>query len=354
MYTTFRPGELWLDTNKNPINAHAGGVISVGEKFYWYGENKEKTVPGSDIWHWGVKLYSSDDLYNWTDEGIIMPAEPDDPTSPLHPTKSMMDRPHILFNDLTGKYVCWVKCMQHDGTQKTAVYTADDIKGPYSLIHKDMMPFGMSAGDFDLAVASDKKAYYYFERVHSELICADLTNDYTNVSGYYSTHFPYKYPPFVREAPAYFTHGGYHYLASSGTTGYHPNPSTIARADTFHGPWQDFGNLHPDDTSRTSFNSQISAIFKHPKKKDLYIAIADRWLPHLPEFYGQSFHSGEASRQVEEYFHYRFNPDLETIPKPPDAGRGGNHSRYVWLPICFKGSTPVIKWLDEWRVEDYV
>lgn len=31
----------------------------------------------------------------------------------------------------------------------------------------------MSAGDFDLAVAPDGKAYYYFERVHSETICAD-------------------------------------------------------------------------------------------------------------------------------------------------------------------------------------
>ena len=37
----------------------------------------------------------------------------------------------------------------------------------------------------------------------------------------------------------------------------------------------------PRDTSRTSFRSQISSVFKHPHKKDLYIALADRWLPEL-------------------------------------------------------------------------
>ena len=83
----------------------------------------------------------------------------------------------------------------------------------------------MSAGDFDLVVdPHDGKAYYYFERVHSEMICADLTSDYTDVTGYYSTHFPQPQPPFVREAPAYFSRDRRHYLLTSGTTGYYPNP----------------------------------------------------------------------------------------------------------------------------------
>ena len=58
-----------------------------------------------------------------------------------------------------------------------------------------LKPLGMSAGDFDLAVVKDGKAYYYFERVHSETICADLTEDYTDVTGYYSTHFPHHEGP---------------------------------------------------------------------------------------------------------------------------------------------------------------
>lgn len=101
-----------------------------------------------------------------------------------------MDRPHILYNQRTKKFVCWLKIMNRDKTQTETVLTADHILGPYTKVREGLRPLGMSAGDFDLAVAPDGKAYYYFERVHSETICADLTDDYTDVTGYYSTHFP--------------------------------------------------------------------------------------------------------------------------------------------------------------------
>lgn len=70
---------------------------------------------------------------------------------------------------------------------------------------------GMSARDFDLAVGSDGRAYYYFEKVHTETICADLTETYTGVTG----HFPHSHPPYVREATAHFERNGKHYLLTS-------------------------------------------------------------------------------------------------------------------------------------------
>ena len=39
--------------------------------FRW--ENKEKTLPGSGIWHYGVRMYKSKDLYNWEDVGLVLP-----------------------------------------------------------------------------------------------------------------------------------------------------------------------------------------------------------------------------------------------------------------------------------------
>ena len=137
----------------------------------------------------------------------------------------MMDRPHIIYNRDTKKYVCWLKIMNRDGSQTETVLTADSVLGPYTKVREGLKPLNMSAGDFDLAVAPDGKAYYYFERVHSETICADLTPDYTDVTGYYSTHFPHISPPYVREATAHFMRKGKHYLVTSGTTGYLPNPS---------------------------------------------------------------------------------------------------------------------------------
>ena len=82
-----RPGEEMLDTNGARIQAHGGSILYLDGAFYGYGENKEHTVPGSGIWHWGVRCYMSTDLYTWEDQGLIIPPEPDDPSSPLHPAQ---------------------------------------------------------------------------------------------------------------------------------------------------------------------------------------------------------------------------------------------------------------------------
>lgn len=351
-YDAFYPGQVWLDTEGKRIQAHGGSVMYLDGVYYWYGENKEFTTPDNDIWHWGVRCYTSTDLYNWEDRGVIIPPEPDNPESSLHPS-ACMDRPHIIYNERTKKYVCWLKIMNKDQTQSETVLTADNILGPYTKVRENLRPLGMSAGDFDLAVAEDGKAYYYFERVHSETICADLTDDYTDVTGYYSTHFPHSGPPFVREATAHFKRKGKHYLITSGTTGYLPNPSEAAIADTWHGPYTVLGNSHPDDDTNTSFHSQISSIFKVPGKKDLYIACADRWKPD------------EMDKKYEDYakiFEMIFSPDdppADFVEKHGDDDKVWNLkdntsiADYVWLPIRFEGEMPIIDWKDSWKLEDY-
>lgn len=345
-YDSFHPGQVWLDTEGKRIQAHGGSLMHLDGTFYWYGENKEKTDGKNGIWHWGVRCYSSTDLYNWNDEGIIIPPEPDNPESPLHPS-ACMDRPHILYNEKTKKYVCWLKIMNHDGTQSETVLTADHLLGPYTKVHVGLRPLGMSAGDFDLAKAEDGKGYYFFERVHSETIIADLTEDYTDVTGYYSTHFPHAGPPYVREATAHFRRKGKHYLITSGTTGYLPNPSQAAIADTWHGPYTVLGDPHRGDGSCTSFHSQISCVFKVPQKKDLFIACADRWLPQAMDkqypVYAEMFEKIFLGREEEFDFARMGEPVVENT----------SIADYVWLPIRFEGETPVIQWMDQWRWEDF-
>jgi len=128
-YHSFYPGRVWLDTEGKRIQAHGGSVMYQDGCYYWYGENKEKTTGRDNIWHWGVRCYRSTDLYNWEDLGLIIPPVTDDASSPLHPS-SMMDRPHILYNQRTKQYVCWLKIMNRDGTQSETVLTADCLTGP--------------------------------------------------------------------------------------------------------------------------------------------------------------------------------------------------------------------------------
>ncbi|MEY8326098.1 family 43 glycosylhydrolase [Lachnospiraceae bacterium 54-11] len=351
MYHAFYPGQTWLDTNGKWIQAHGGSVLFVDGTYYWYGENKEKTTGRDSIWTWGVRCYASKDLYNWEDKGLIIPPDLDNPASSLHPT-AMLDRPHILYNKETGQYVCWMKIMHKDGTQRSTVMVADDILGPYEMVREGIRPLGMSAGDFDLAVAPDGKAYYYFERVHSETICADLTPDYTDVTGFYSTHFPRISPPYVREATAHFYRKGKHYLITSGTTGYLPNPSEVAVADTWHGPFMVLGNPHRHDGSDTSFHTQISSVLKVEGKKDLYIACADRWAPDCMDLEYESY---------KKYYELSFHPDREKRREAKalysnrinDLKRNTSVAEYVWLPLKFEGDMVYIDWMDKWRLEDY-
>ena len=303
MYDAFYPGKTWLDTEGKRIQAHGGSVMYIDGTYYWYGENKEKTTGKDEIWHWGVRCYTSKDLYNWEDRGLIIPPEPENPGSSLHPS-SMMDRPHIIYNKRTGKYVCWLKIMNRDGSQTETVMTADNILGPYTKVREGLRPLDMSAGDFDLAVAPDGKAYYYFERVHSETICADLTPDYTDVTVYYSTHFPHTAPPYVREATAHFYRKGKHYLVTSGTTGYLPNPSEIA--------------------------------------------VADRWVPGHMDWKYENY-----KKTFEQMFDPDYHGELNTEDYELDSSVDTSVADYVWLPFRFSGEMGYLDWKEEWRIEDF-
>ena len=354
---SFCPGEVWTDTAGKPIQAHGGSILKVGDTFYWYGENKEFTTGKTDIWTWGVRCYASTDLYNWRDLGLIIAPNQTDKSSPLHPAAGL-DRPHILYNSRTRKFVCWLKILFQGGSSRT-VLTADTITGPYTIVAQGIHPLGMKAGDFDLVIApEDNKAYMYFERMHTEIICADLTDDYTGLTGYYSTHFPHAHSPEVREGPAFFQRGGKHYLMTSGTSGYYPNASEVAVADSFHGPFAVMGDVHPDDRSRSSYNSQISSVFKHPAKRNLYIALADRWQGPLGS---AAFESGETNALIQSAFakvfsfpRIPFTPAEATAFAPvPNLKIDTSKSRYVWLPITFEGDRPVIHWRDEWTIEEF-
>lgn len=342
---SIHPGETWLDTNGRPIQAHGGSVIVVEGVYYWYGENKERTLPGSGIWHWGIRCYRSTDLVDWEDLGLIIPPVEDDPSSQLHPSQ-MADRPHILFNAATGLYVCWIKVMQRDGSQLSTVLRSSQITGPYEIVRTGFQPLGMNAGDFDLAVDPDTgQGYYIFEKVHTELIVAELTEDYTDVNGTYSSHFHRGRPPFVREAPAHFTHEGMHYLITSGTTGYLPNRSEVARSANMHGPWEVLGDPHPTDPTGRSFRSQVSSVLDVAGGPQ--IALADRWLPDWDD----------DAQAVHRVFAAIFNPDCSDEERsaaiaaapPRDDNPDTSKARYVWLPIRWDGELPVIDWLDSWR-----
>lgn len=353
-YTSIRPGKIWLDTDGKPIQAHGFSVFynPADRLYYWYGENKEKTDGKGTIWHWGVRLYTSPDLYNWSDRGLMIPPVQDDLQSPLHPTYCM-DRPHIVYCEKTGKYVAWLKIMAGEIRQFFTVMQADRFEGPYAFVHKIYQPLQMDSGDFCLHVdEATKKAYIWFERPHFQLICATLSDSYTEVSAEYSTHYDGLLPPLTREAPTYFERGGRKYLFTSGTSGYFPNKSSVCVFDKHHGEYTDLGDPCIGDKSGTTFNAQITSVLKLPGTEQ-YIACADRWNPQWwIKPMSKQILSG-IQRHFKDYRPDSSPREVTSLPGKEIRHRENtSRSRYVWLPIEWQGEKPVLRWRDEWRVED--
>lgn len=79
----------------------------------------------------GVGCYSSKDLLNWKFEGIVLPAVKDDPNHDLHPSK-VLERPKVIFNKKTGKFVMWAHVESADYSKACAgVAVADSPVGPF-------------------------------------------------------------------------------------------------------------------------------------------------------------------------------------------------------------------------------
>lgn len=311
----------WLDSDGNRIQAHGGSVKYVDGKYYFFGENKQDSKANSGIWHQGVNCYSSTDLVNWDFENTILKPATDE-GNPLHPSR-IMDRPHIIYNEQNQEFVMWVKLVGSDENprdwkqQFMGIATSKSITGEFTLVDR-LVPLGMSSGDFDLFVDDDGKAYLIFGKVHTEIVVADLTADYKNLTGNYTSHLYFAGPPLAREAPAVFKRQGEYFMITSGTTAYYPNPSLMAKADNIHGPWYILGDPCLEDVEKNSFNAQISSVLK-VDGEDRYIAIGDRWIVDL-------------AKPVE-----KSSWKIDT-----------SVSEYVWLPFTFEEDFPKLVWQEKW------
>lgn len=344
------PGQPWLDTKGERIQAHGGAVFYEDGVYYWYGENKEHTDGENGVWTWGIKVYSSTDLCNWTDRGFLIPPVLDDPNSALFPVKRV-DRPHILKCEKTGKYVCWIKLSGPEAA--FAIWQADRLLGSYELVENLYHPGGHKAGDFDLIADEETgKGYLYFDADHSAMVCMELAEDYLHAAREVARSYPNLHPPFTREGPALFKANGRKYMLTSGMTGYIPNRSDSAAADSWDGVFASLGDPHVDDASHASFNSQISKVFR-VEGTDQLIAMADRW---VPEYRVDARIADLFTRVIASTYdpgHYQATDDerKEMYASNVLETARTEISDYVWLPIVFEDGAPRLRWRDEWRPE---
>lgn len=308
--------EQWLDTEGNPINAHGGGMLYHNGRYYWYGEYKkgETVLPEWATWECyrtdvtGVSCYSSPDMVNWTFEGVVLKAEPDIPGSDLHPSR-VIERPKVVYNPRTGKFVMWVHAESADYSKAAAgVAVSDSPTGPFAYVGS-FRPNGAMSRDQTVFVDDDGKAYHFFSSEENQTLhISELTDDYMRPTGRETRNFIGA----AREAPAVFKHAGKYYMLSSGCSGWDPNQAELAVADSVMGPWRVLGNPCTGPEADKTFYAQSTYVQPVAGKKDAYVAMFDRWN----------------------------KTDLED-------------SRYVWLPIEFGADGSVsIPWRAEWSMDE--
>ena len=312
--TEIIPGQVWNDTDGNPINAHGGGILYHEGTYYWYGEYKKgKTIlPEWATWECyrtdvtGVSCYSSKDLMNWKFEGIVLPAVKDDPEHDLHPSK-VLERPKVIFNQKTRKFVMWAHVESADYSKACAgVAVSDSPTGPFTYLGS-FRPNEAMSRDQTVFVDDDGRAYqFYSSENNATLYISELTDDYLKPSGRYTRNFI----GMSREAPAVFKHNGKYYLLSSGCTGWDPNQAELAVADSIMGEWKVIGNPCTGKDADKTFYGQSTYVQQVMGKKDTYIAMFDKWN----------------------------KTDLE-------------NSLYIWLPISFENGKITIPWRDKWNFD---
>lgn len=344
---TILNGQVWEDNKGARINAHGGGILLVGDTYYWYGEHKREGKDGGVAMD-GVHCYSSRDLRNWSDEGIVLHVEKDPNSDILE--GCILERPKVIYNKKNNNYVMWfhleLKGMGYDAA-RSGVAISNSPTGPFTFLksfrpnadiwpqnvlelhkkpispsikgskfcggpgclpaHPDSINIlgrdfegGQMARDQNLFVDDDGKAYHiYSSEDNSTLHISLLSDDYQSDTGIYYRCFINRY----MEAAAVFKHDGNYYLIASDCTGWNPNTARSAVAPTIFGPWKELGNPCTGKDADKTFFSQSSYVLPVTGRKDTYIAMFDRW-----------------------------NKD------------NLNDSRYVWLPLTFENDKFLIPW----------
>ena len=308
----FRPGAVWTDGGGAAINAHGGGMLFHDGTYYWYGENKEGRtwLPGVNRkWEGyrvditGIRCYSSGDLYTWNDRGLVLTAVPDDAAHDLHTTK-VAERPKVAFNAQTRKFVMWLHIDTPDyRAARAGVAVADAPTGPFNYLGS-VRPEGADSRDQTLFVDDDGKAYrIYSSEGNQTTYISLLTDDYLQHTGKFAKIFAGR----RMEAQVVFKCRGRYWFIASGCTGWDPNPARSAVADSIWGPWKELGNPCVGPKHRKTFMAQGTFVFPVAGEPDALIFMADRWnKTNLPD------------------------------------------SRYVWLPVRFKGNRLRLEWSDAW------
>lgn len=262
--TTLAP--VWLDNRGKPIQAHGGGILKVGDEFFWFGEDRTQ---GLDPTRKYVACYSSKDLSHWTFRNLVLKLSDPENLGPGW----LVERPKVFYNEKTNKYVMYLHL--DDKSYKfarVAIAVSDKVDGDYHYL-KSFRPLGLESRDIGQFIDDDGTAYLIFEsRPTKGFVIAKLSDDYLNVEKQMSL------VPKPLEGGALVHYDGLYYVIGSHLSGWTPNSNVYATSPSLEGPWTEFKDIAPPE--KKTYDSQSSMLLKVVGDKTTTVLfMADQWEP---------------------------------------------------------------------------
>lgn len=257
-------GETWFDTQGHPVQAHGGNITAYAGRWWLIGEDR------SGPWKPDVNLYSSTDMTTWSFEGKIIQNHV---THPELGVSRMIERPKLLHNQRTGKFIVWCHWEAFDySASEVGVFEADTITGPYRMVWTGR-PLGIKSRDCNVFIDTDSTAYFIStieENRHLGLF--RLSADWLHPE-----ECTLLFAEQRREAPAIARVDSMYYMLSSACTGWDPNPCKVATSRHLTHGWSALQQVGDN----TAFDTQPTQIISLPNSTHLYLG--DRWKdPDLP------------------------------------------------------------------------
>lgn len=314
---TIQNDVFWKDTDGNYIYSQGGGVLQVGDTYYWYGVKYEGAVTYAQdpskgkqdklVNFAGVTCYSSKDLANWKYEGIVLKTD--------QAAGGWFGRIGVAYNKKTKKYVLAGQGGSPSWEYGEYFATSDSPTGPFKFARvQTELSFLTNGGTGDQTVFQDDdgKAYIICSNVkgRTHLYVSQLRDsDFLEMEKSKTVNI-HNSRVGGREGNAMFKHNGVYYFCSSDLHGWNTSQTYCMSATNIFGPYSEEFVLEGTQNDFSHVTQTGFFVSVNGSKGSFVINAGDRW----SDF----------------------------------AGNGLGYNQ--WLPITFETGKPVFHSVSQWNI----